>query len=44
MVPGTWADWAEACWISGEFGDGPHVALGCGPIAQAGFGLRRGGE
>jgi hypothetical protein len=49
MRAGTWADRAEASWLSDELGGKPHVALACGhlsapgsgPLAGAGYGYCR---
>jgi hypothetical protein len=49
MRAGTWADWAEASWLSDELRGEPHVALACGhlsphgsgPLAEAGYGYCR---
>jgi hypothetical protein len=49
MSAGTWADRAEASWVSGELRGKPHAALECGhlsppgsgPLAEAGYGYCR---
>jgi len=49
MRAGTWADWAEASWLSDELRSRPHIPLECGhlsppgsgPLAEAGRGYCR---
>jgi len=49
MKAGTWADWAEASWLSDELRGRPHITLECGhlsppgsgPLAEVGWGYCR---